>query len=45
MDEFAPFGYQNFSQILNTARRTNTAFLFSMQASPNLKVGKGFARM
>jgi hypothetical protein len=31
MDEFAPFGYQNFSQILNTARGTHTAFLFSMQ--------------
>src|SRR5229473_2911418 len=43
MDEFAPFGYQNFSQILNTARGTNTAFLFSMQSLPQLlKVGKGF---
>jgi type IV secretory pathway TraG/TraD family ATPase VirD4 len=43
MDEFAPFGYQNFSQILNTARGTNTAFLFSMQSVPQLlKVGKGF---
>jgi hypothetical protein len=41
MDEFAPFGYQNFSQILNTARGTNTAFLFSMQSLPQLlKVGK-----
>jgi hypothetical protein len=44
LDEFAPFGYQNFSQILNTARGTNTAFLFSMQSVPQLlKVGKGFA--
>jgi TraM recognition site of TraD and TraG len=43
MDEFAPFGYENFSQILNTARGTNTAFLFSMQSVPQLlKVGKGF---
>lgn len=43
MDEFAPFGYENFSQILNTARGTNTAFLFSMQSIPQLlKVGKGF---
>jgi hypothetical protein len=43
MDEFAPFGYQNFSQILSTARGTNTAFLFSMQSLPQLlKVGKGF---
>jgi type IV secretory pathway TraG/TraD family ATPase VirD4 len=43
MDEFAPFGYQNFSQILNTARGTNTAFLFSMQSVPQLlKIGKGF---
>jgi Type IV secretory system Conjugative DNA transfer len=43
LDEFAPFGYQNFSQILNTARGTNTAFLFSMQSVPQLlKVGKGF---
>ena len=43
MDEFAPFGYGNFSQILNTARGTNTAFLFSMQSVPQLlKVGKGF---
>ena len=36
LDEFAPFGYQNFSQILNTARGTNTAFLFSMQSLPQL---------
>ncbi|MBK7926007.1 MAG: type IV secretory system conjugative DNA transfer family protein [Bryobacterales bacterium] len=36
MDEFAPFGYRNFAQILNTARGTNTAFLFSMQSLPQL---------
>src|SRR5712691_1682003 len=28
LDEFAPFGYRNFAQILQTARGTNTAFLF-----------------
>lgn len=43
MDEFAPFGYRNFAQILNTARGTNTAFLFSMQSLPQLlQVGKSF---
>jgi hypothetical protein len=43
MDEFAPFGYRNFAQILNTARGTNTAFLFSLQSLPQLlKSGKGF---
>ena len=43
MDEFAPFGYRNFAQILNTARGTNTAFLFSMQSLPQLlQVGRGF---
>ncbi len=43
MDEFAPFGYSNFAQILNTARGTNTAFLFSMQSLPQLlQVSKGF---
>ena len=40
MDEFAPFGYQNFSQILNTARGTNTAFLFSMQSLPATAQGR-----
>jgi type IV secretory pathway TraG/TraD family ATPase VirD4 len=34
LDEFAPFGYRNFAQILQTARGTNTAFLFSMQSLP-----------
>jgi hypothetical protein len=43
LDEFAPFGYRNFAQILNTARGTNTAFLFSMQSLPQLlQIGKGF---
>ncbi|MGH3282732.1 MAG: TraM recognition domain-containing protein, partial [Trebonia sp.] len=43
LDEFAPFGYQNFAHILQTARGTNTAFLFSMQSVPQLlRVGRGF---
>src|SRR6266700_1012111 len=43
LDEFAPFGYRNFAQILQTARGTNTAFLFTMQALPQLmQVDKGF---
>ena len=43
LDEFAPFGYRNFPQILQTARGTNTAFLFSMQSLPQLMhVGLGF---
>lgn len=43
LDEFAPFGYRNFAQILQTARGTHTAFLFSMQSLPQLmQVGQGF---
>lgn len=43
LDEFAPFGYRNFPQILQTARGTNTAFLFSMQSLTQLMhVGRGF---
>jgi len=43
LDEFAPFGYNNFTQILQTARGTNTAFLFSMQSLPQLmRVGRSF---
>ena len=43
LDEFAPFGYRNFPQILQTARGTNTAFLFSTQSLPQLmQVGRGF---
>ncbi len=43
LDEFAPFGYRNFPQILQTARGTNTAFLFSMQSLPQLMhVARGF---
>src|SRR6266436_6303652 len=43
LDEFAPFGYRNFPQILQTARGTHTAFLFSVQSLPQLMhVGRGF---
>lgn len=43
LDEFAPFAYSNFAQILQTARGTNTAFLFALQSLPQLlRVGKGF---
>lgn len=43
LDEFAPFGYRNFAQILQTARGTHTSFLFSMQSLPQLmQVGRGF---
>jgi hypothetical protein len=43
LDEFAPFGYRNFAQILQIARGTHTAFLFSMQSLPQLMhVGRGF---
>jgi type IV secretory pathway TraG/TraD family ATPase VirD4 len=43
LDEFAPFAYSNFAQILQTARGTNTAFLFALQSLPQLlRVGPGF---
>jgi TraM recognition site of TraD and TraG len=43
LDEFGPFAYENFAHILQTARGTNTAFLFSMQSGPQLlRVGRGF---
>jgi len=43
LDEFAPFAYPNFSQTLQTARGTNTAFLFSLQSvSQLLTVSRGF---
>lgn len=45
MDEFAPIAYYNFATILQTARGSNTAFVFSMQSVPQLlDVGKGFQR-
>jgi hypothetical protein len=43
LDEFAPFAYSNFAQILQTARGTNSAFLFALQALPQLlTVSRGF---
>jgi type IV secretory pathway TraG/TraD family ATPase VirD4 len=43
LDEFAPFAYHNFAQILQTARGTNTAFLFALQSLPQLlDVSRGF---
>ena len=43
MDEFAPIAYSNFANILQTARGSNTAFLFAMQSIPQLlSVGKAF---
>lgn len=43
LDEFAPFAYSNFAQILQTARGTNTGFLFALQSLPQLlKVSRGF---
>jgi hypothetical protein len=43
LDEFAPFAYHNFAQILQTARGTNTAFLFALQSIPQLlDVSRGF---
>ena len=43
LDEFAPFAYSNFAQILQTARGTNTAFLLALQSLPQLlTVGRSF---
>jgi type IV secretory pathway TraG/TraD family ATPase VirD4 len=43
MDEFAPFAYEEFAQIINQARGTNVGFLFSLQSAPQLlKVGESF---
>lgn len=43
LDEFAPFAYENFSHILQTARGSNVAFLFSLQSVAQLlSVGRGF---
>jgi energy-coupling factor transporter ATP-binding protein EcfA2 len=37
LDEFAPFAYPNFAQILQTARGSNTGLLFSLQSIPQLR--------
>jgi hypothetical protein len=36
LDEFAPFAYQNFSTILQTARGANVGFLFALQTYAQL---------
>lgn len=44
LDEFAPFAYPNFAQILQTARGSNIALLFSLQSIPQLRsVSRSFA--
>jgi len=43
LDEFAPFAYPNFAQILQMARGSNIGFLFSLQSVAQLEsVGRGF---
>jgi hypothetical protein len=43
LDEFPAFSYRNFAHIQNTARGSKTAFLFSMQAVPQLDdISRGF---
>lgn len=43
LDEFAPFAYPGFAQILQTARGSNISFLFSLQSVSQLDtVGRGF---
>jgi hypothetical protein len=37
LDEFAPFAHPNFAQLLQTARGSNVAFLFSVQSIPQLR--------
>ena len=43
LDEFAPFSYPNFAQILQQARGSNIALLFSLQTVSQLeRVSRGF---
>lgn len=43
MDEFAPFAYAEFANIINTARGSNVAFFFAMQNQQQLlKVNEAF---
>jgi len=37
LDEFAPFAHANFAQMLQTARGSNVALLFSLQSIPQLR--------
>ena len=44
LDEFAPFAYPGFAQVLQTARGARVSFLFSFQSLPQLqRVSKAFA--
>lgn len=44
LDEFAPFAYPGFTQVLQTARGARIAFLFSLQSLPQLRrVSQPFA--
>jgi hypothetical protein len=44
LDEFAPFAYPGFTQVLQTARGARVSFLFSFQSLPQLqRVSQAFA--
>jgi len=44
LDEFAPFAYPGFTQVLQTARGAKVTFLFSFQSIPQLqRVSQAFA--
>lgn len=44
LDEFAPFAYPGFTQVLQTARGAQVSFLFSFQSLPQLqRVSQAFA--
>jgi hypothetical protein len=44
LDEFAPFAYPGFTQVLQTARGARVSFLFSFQSMPQLqRVNQAFA--
>jgi len=44
LDEFAPFAYPGFTQVLQTARGAKVSFLFSFQGLPQLqRVSQAFA--
>jgi hypothetical protein len=44
LDEFAPFAYPGFTQVLQTARGARVAFLFSFQSLPQLqRVSQAFS--
>jgi hypothetical protein len=44
LDEFAPFAYPGFTQVLQTARGARVSFLFSFQSMPQLqRVSQAFA--